>query len=240
MPVVTIGGRKVFVVPSITPHEPITILGDHKFIPEKGIVSGSGTSDDPFIIENWDINASADIGIYITDTASRFIIRNCIIHDGKNKKHTGIQLSNVQNGKIEHTTSYKNTDGIMLESDCLVNKITDCDIYDNISFGIWLHHASDTQISNCKIHKNEQGIHLYNSSNNIITNCSLYDSSDGGVYLDSSSKCKIHYCNIYNNNKGIHNISSGSSYRVDAIDNWWEDASGPHHPITNQNGLETV
>jgi hypothetical protein len=62
------------------PHEPIYIHGDDAFTWENGVVKGSGTADDPYIIEGWIIDThSHDYGIYIDGTRANFVIRNCQI-----------------------------------------------------------------------------------------------------------------------------------------------------------------
>ena len=58
------------------------IDGNSDFTTTNGVVSGSGTSYDPYIIEKWSINASQECGISISGTNAHFIIRNCYIYDG--------------------------------------------------------------------------------------------------------------------------------------------------------------
>ncbi|MEM3040044.1 MAG: hypothetical protein QXO54_04490, partial [Candidatus Methanomethylicaceae archaeon] len=77
---------------------PITIVGNDQFTPENGVVSGSGTPSDPYIIENWTIDAQNGNGISIFHTDAYFIIRNCTIFNGV----YGIYMLNVTNGRIEN------------------------------------------------------------------------------------------------------------------------------------------
>ncbi|TDA33944.1 MAG: hypothetical protein DSO02_03230, partial [Hadesarchaea archaeon] len=58
------------------PHAPIYIEGDGNFKPANGVRSGSGTKTDPYIIENWEIDASNAHGIHIKNTTAYFVIRN--------------------------------------------------------------------------------------------------------------------------------------------------------------------
>jgi hypothetical protein len=82
------------------PHEPIYIHGDNAFTWDNGVVKGSGTADDPYIIEGWIIDTrSHDYGIYIDGTRANFVIRNCQIRYAQER--AGIFLSNVRNGRIE-------------------------------------------------------------------------------------------------------------------------------------------
>ncbi|MDI6856670.1 MAG: right-handed parallel beta-helix repeat-containing protein, partial [Candidatus Thermoplasmatota archaeon] len=139
------GGAAVTAVKSesnsktLTSHAPIYIDGNDDFIVgQNGVVSGSGTESDPYIIENWDIDASTAYGIIIEDTDVYFIIRNCVIHDGKS--NYGIYFYSVQNGKIDNMTSYNNHAGILLYSSSN-NQITNCAVYNNW-YGIRLDYSS--------------------------------------------------------------------------------------------------
>ncbi len=82
------------------PHDPIYIFGDEDFTWENGVVGGSGTPDDPYVIEGWVIDTLGyDYGIYIDNTTAHFVIRNCVIRYPQEK--AGIFLSAVKNGVIE-------------------------------------------------------------------------------------------------------------------------------------------
>lgn len=80
-------------------HEPIYIYGNDAFTPQNGVVSGSGSADDPYVIEGWYIDVSStDYGIYIDHTSAHFLIRNCVIEKARDAE---IQLNSVTNGRIE-------------------------------------------------------------------------------------------------------------------------------------------
>jgi len=95
-------------------HDPIIILGDENFTAENGVISGSGTVDDPYIIANWVIKANTSepygnktVGILIANTTKYFIIRNVTVFGG----NWGVYLNNVTNfviegGKFYNITNY--------------------------------------------------------------------------------------------------------------------------------------
>ena len=91
-------------------HGPIYILNDNEFTPENGVIAGSGTKDDPYIIANLIIRASGDtpyngfgtVGIFIANTTKYFIIRNVTVFGGD----FGIILDNVSNFVIEDSKFY--------------------------------------------------------------------------------------------------------------------------------------
>ena len=62
------------------PRGPIYIFGDEGFTWENGVIGGSGTPDDPYIIEGWVIDTLGyDYGIYIDHTTAHFVLRDCIV-----------------------------------------------------------------------------------------------------------------------------------------------------------------
>jgi len=80
-------------------HETIYIYGDDDFTVENGVMSGSGTPGDPFVIEGWRIDAPrADYGIYVDHTRAHFVIRDCVI---ERARIAGIYLNCVTNGVVE-------------------------------------------------------------------------------------------------------------------------------------------
>jgi hypothetical protein len=44
-------------------HAPIRIIGNEGFTPDNGVVAGTGTEADPYIIENWIISNPSGSGI---------------------------------------------------------------------------------------------------------------------------------------------------------------------------------
>jgi len=79
--------------------EPIYIYGNEGFTIENGVMSGSGSADDPFVIEGWRIDSpTADYGIYIDHTTVHFVIRDCVI---ERARLAGIYFNTVRNGRVE-------------------------------------------------------------------------------------------------------------------------------------------
>ncbi len=83
---------------------PISITSDSDFTLANGVVSGTGTTADPYIIENWSIDGNASAhGIEITGVTKDFVIRNCLIFDGAG--YYGIYIhgdSTMPNAVIEN------------------------------------------------------------------------------------------------------------------------------------------
>jgi len=62
--------------PAYASHAPILIASDADFTPANGVVSGTGTPTDPFVIEGWEIDTAGGNGIDVRDTRASFVVRN--------------------------------------------------------------------------------------------------------------------------------------------------------------------
>ena len=80
-----------------TPHDPIEIEGDDEFTADNGVTGGNGTSEDPYIIEGWEIETTEHSAIYIKFTTAYFIVRHCYLA----AEHDGVYLYHVTNGIID-------------------------------------------------------------------------------------------------------------------------------------------
>ncbi|MEW6069373.1 MAG: NosD domain-containing protein [Candidatus Thermoplasmatota archaeon] len=206
----------------LTPHAPIYIEGNANFTWANGVRSGNGTQSNPYIIENWDINASGaseDLragGIHIGNTSVYFIIRNCIVH---NSNQYGIYFCNITHGAINNTTLYNNGVGIMLYYSS-TDDISLCNIYSNY-YGIELSHSSNNTISTCHIHNNYLGFLLLFSNGN-----SIYHNN----FLNNTNSAYDYYLNIWDNG-----YPSGGNYWSDytGVDNY----SGPNQDQPSRDGI---
>jgi len=148
-----------FITTFLTTHIPIRIMSNSDFTPSKGVRGGSGTIDNPYMIEGWDIIASSH-GIYISDTTAYFIIKNNYVHDGEPYYH-GIELENVINGKIENNTSVNNSAGIIIY-DSSDNFISENEILDS-HWGIFLDNSKNITISNNSLSNNKYNLFIHGS-----------------------------------------------------------------------------
>lgn len=86
-------------VSAYSPHDPIYISSDYDFTEENGVVGGSGTSDDPYIISGWEISAASETAIKVSDTTASFIIRD--IHITVNSGYYPIWITDASGFTIE-------------------------------------------------------------------------------------------------------------------------------------------
>ncbi len=165
-------------------HGPIKIDGNHQFMAPNGVVSGAGTEENPFIIQNWVIDASTANGIEIRNTNMYFIIRNCTISGSAS--YNGISLYNVDNGKIENNTITGNVRGIALDQSS-GNTISRNTISGNSQYSIHIWYSPNNTATGNTVHGNGIcGIAVDFSSNTNIINNTIFDNEQYGVNIDSS------------------------------------------------------
>jgi len=186
----------------LVPHNPISINGNGGFsYPDPVNGGGSGTENDPYIIENWDISAENAHGIEIRNTTAHFVIRNCYSHG--NRGHMGIFLDNVINGQIDNVTT------------------------ENNGAGIRLRYSSNNNIMNSILLDDNLNIELVsNSSNNIINNCTFYVYGGGIGIFSGSDNNHIYHNNFVNNG---HTYDDGTNYWDNGYPsggNYWSDYTG--------------
>lgn len=188
-------------IPSISyvSHAAIYIGGNGDFTGANGVTGGSGTSSDPYIIEGWDIDASAEAGIDIENTDAFFIVTGCNLHGGA-ALFDGIDLLNCVNGVLDGNNCSTNYDGIYLDSSSDITISNNTCLYSNLN-GIDIENSYSLVIvsNNCSYPVDGAGISLYLSNSNIIdgNNCS-YSANDDGIDLWESCSDNIITDNICN------------------------------------------
>ena len=181
-------------------HVPISIVGNSEFTVGNGVSSGTGTSGDPYIIENWDINGTGyGYSIYIDDTTDYFVIRNCNLYDAYVLFGDSIEIriSNSTNGLIINNT------------------------ISNSQHGIEIFESSNTTVQNNNITEVwNYPIRLTNSYNVSFLNNSIYNCDDYGISLEgqSSNNNTVRENRIINSNFGIYNDQSIDNTTI--IDNY--------------------
>lgn len=141
-------------------HAPIIINSNDDFI-SYGF-NGTGTTEDPYIIENYNITANAEYGIKICCSDKKYIIQNCYIN-----------LDYV-------STTY----AIYLEDSPEFCGVLNNTCEDNF-FGLYLDHCTNMEISNNTLIGNSKGIYAFNSnqlyimqnycSNSVLFGFDFYD-----------------------------------------------------------------
>ena len=86
-------------VTAYSSHDPISISSDDDFTEENGVVGGSGTPDDPYIISGWEISTTSGTAIEVGDTTASFVIRD--IHITVNSGYDSIWIMDASGFVIE-------------------------------------------------------------------------------------------------------------------------------------------
>lgn len=86
---------------------PVRIDGDGDFAGSPAVTGGSGTSEDPYIIEKMEIDGSGSgFCIYVGNTTKHFIIRDCTLGEASGRPgvsyymDSGVVLYNARNGLV--------------------------------------------------------------------------------------------------------------------------------------------
>lgn len=207
-------------------HDPIRIEDDADLVAQATSEGwdGSGTSNDPYVISGYDINATGyGIGIYVGNTTLYLTVDGCRVHDVDVPESVGtlpvwnwgIALYNVTNAVVSNSTCLRSTIGILLcESDGNTvsgNTVTDLIegylIFKSEEDVIEANTASDVLIGVCSSF----------SAKNTISGNTLHDVSTCMI-IEFSNNSTIAENVIYNGTIGINlqndadfNIVSGNS-----------------------------
>lgn len=153
--------------PAYTPHPPIDIRENRRFSPSQGVIGGSGTDTDPFIIEGWAIDAPSDQGIRIRNTDAHFIIRNVSIRT----EHVGIALSNVANGVIENVSVPVSLGGMGFGA--VTNVVVRNSNISSDYYGVFIGTSSNVTVHNNVLWNSTEGIVVERSANITISELTL-------------------------------------------------------------------
>ena len=196
-------------------HSPISINGNAAFTAGNGVVAGTGTEADPYIFENYTINASTAHGIRIQNTDKPFIIRNCSIVDGNygGNNYYGIYLTDAQNGDIENCTFTSNR------------------------YHIYLSNSDNTTIANNTMTKStSSAIYIVDGDDEWIADNQIHDNNGAGLMAISGFNNGIIHNAIYKNSGGIDTYFSWSKYYDNDIhNNSWSamDFKGDRNTVRN-------
>ena len=208
---------------------PINITSDSDF----EIFPGTGTADDPYRIENWNITTSDNrCGINITGTSKHFVIQNCFIE----AVNIGIWIFYTAEGtaKIINNTCANNglygidvrfTSHIFISNNVLYNNredgiscifSDDLEIENNLCFlnkknGISLHYCEGSVLVNNTCFNNTNGLEFFNARDTRIFQNYCFNNTENGINTLDDVNTEIECCVLENNlNSGIFCKNSDS------------------------------
>jgi len=165
--------------------------------------SGSGTWEDPYVIENLKISGfgTEKYGIDIRNSNVSFIIQESLIY---NSNDAGIYFDNVNNSRIINNNCSNNDNGIYVEYS---NNIT---IFgnianDNMNDGIFVYESNYVNITGNIVNKNkDDGIYISICDFSCIVDNIANGNSENGIYLEECLNNTITNNDCSNNNEGIN------------------------------------
>lgn len=198
-------------------HDVIRINNNADFTSQNGVVSGSGTQSDPYVISDLDIDAHGEgDAIYIGNTTAYFIIKNSYLHNASPISDPyyggiGIELYNVTNGVIENNTCSDNMIGLLpyssfkniISNNTFTNNLVGIELYSNSN--------NDTVSNNTCTNNGWHGIILDSSNNNTILNNTCTNNGYNGIFLESSNSNVLSHNICSYNDAGLYMYSSSSN-----------------------------
>jgi parallel beta-helix repeat protein len=114
------------------PRGPIAIFGDSEFTEENGVVGGTGSAEDPYVIAGWDIDVTDDdvFGIQIENATAAFVLRGNVVRGGSDPEGAAIRVGFSSGGEIDGCMISDSLVGIeivysmdLTVKDCLINSL---------------------------------------------------------------------------------------------------------------------
>ncbi len=212
------GAHEMKDVRSYVSHGVIVINGPSDFTAANGVVSGSGTQNDPYIIKNYEIDAQGGgRAIYIGNSTKWVKIQNVHVFNASYSSYpyfpgAGIALFNAENVIVEYSNITSNDRGVFIDNGKW-NVVRYNNITNSNNYGVDLHSLSSSNtIWKNNMSYNKGGVFLYSSSNNDIKYNDFYrNGANHAIYVFYNSYVnRIEYNNImYTNEAGIY-VSGGS------------------------------
>ena len=146
----------------LTTHAPIVITGNAGFNATNGVVSGTGTAADPYVIAGWAIDAPPSMGVQIRNTDAHAIVRDVAVASAPTDGFYAYAVSNLTLSNI--TAEGGLGEGIRLES------------------------CRDVAILSSNVTANLAGIVLIDSANvSVVANSLTLNLGDGVTVLHSTA-----------------------------------------------------
>ena len=167
-------------VPSYILHSPIKITSNADFTAQS--FPGSGTAEDPYVIEGYNITTT-ETCIGIRDTDACFVIRDCLL---KGEMLGGVHLRNVNHGEIRNNTILGGAYfGVALQSS------SDNTVVNNTISGIYVHgdgvyifSSSDNTVVNNTISEYNYGVSIVSALNNTLSSNIFVNN---GIYISGNA-----------------------------------------------------
>lgn len=97
---------------------PISILGDADFTEANGVIGGTGTEDDPYVIAAWEIIVPSGeyYGVRVENVTAHFELRGLVIQNATEMDGAGIRIGFADGGRIDGCSVANSMNGVILVS----------------------------------------------------------------------------------------------------------------------------
>ena len=185
-------------------HDPISIDGNDALIAFCAGNGSDGSESNPYIIQNYEIDATSGSGIDLSNIDLYLNIQGCTI-SGEGSQSPGINLGNCGNITITNNSIYETGYGIYVMDSSSLN-ISNNICYKSGVNGIDLYNVNSSAIgnNNCSLNGNN-GINISGGNNFKITDNNCTSNDEDGIDLDNVNS------GIISNN----NCTSNDEYGID-------------------------
>ncbi|NHJ47517.1 MAG: hypothetical protein FK733_07005 [Asgard group archaeon] len=190
-----------------------------------GWCTGSGTQNEPYVIEDLIIDATdspTGSGILIESSTAYFRIQNCTIYNANSSwGDAGIRIYQSSNGLLyDNNCSYNNRAGIFV-SNCASMILTENEAHHNMQFGIGVGNTPSALLEgntvsynggiiDPDIGGNGSGIGIISSNLVVLIDNTAYNNLNFGIHAGYSNYTNILNCESKNN--GYHGIGTDHSH----------------------------
>ena len=173
-----------------TSHGMIMIMSDAEFTLANGVTSGgSGTPSNPYVIENWEIDASAiGFGILIMDTTKYYVIRNVHVFAPGS---FGINMLNAPHGTVEDCLLDDGAVGIIASDSDYMN-ITGNIVTNQDWFAVEVANGKWANISGNQFADNNfSAVALLNVENSTVSSNTILRTNMSGIMVLESNYTRV-------------------------------------------------
>jgi hypothetical protein len=212
-------------------------FADFSGLSVSGSLSAQGTSTQPITLTSDDAIKEPGQWRALTFSADRTqtsLLSHCTVEAGGEWRATLIAADGTAPVQINQCTLRKGFgDGIRILADTDTS-LTKTTIYECTGHGVKVDKAN-TVIDSCHIHNNGGSGIYATSAPAQIKGTRLGDNGQTGLWATGDSLPTISDSSLVGN--ATHGVNNRSSIDLLARNNWWGNATGPHHPITNPTGF---
>lgn len=211
------------------PHAPIIIRSDRDFTAENGVVAGSGTLADPYLIAGWDIDEiGADHSILIEGTTRPFLISDVRVCGAK---MAGIKILGAKHGRVDNCLVHGCTTGVMVflsqKIEIRSTRIEEC------SDAVRAFFSSDLTFTALQVARCTVGIWFTGVTNSAFLDSAVSDCALG-VKLELGSQENMIARNVFLRLRTPVSAGGGNLWDDGARGNYWD---GFQAPDANNDGI---